>query len=173
MGAAFGSFNMVSAPSISLEDKSLWILQVSPVSSRDVLMAKLLCHITVSAPFALISSTLICIAFNLELGLSIMAVALAILSTVMTGYLGLFLGLKFPKFDWENEQVAVKSGFAVFGAMFLPMLLNIVLIGVGILLSFLPYLAIGVMLIPSIVISIVLHIYLVKRGTKVFENLKH
>ena len=173
MGAMFGSFNIVSAPSISLEDKSLWILQVSPVRARDVLMAKLLCHITVSAPIALIGSIIMCIAFKLELGLSIMAVALAVLSTVMTGYIGLFLGLKFPKFDWENEQMAVKSGFAVFGTMFFPMLLNIVLVIIGILLSPLPYLAIGVMLIPSIVISIVLHIYLVKRGTKVFENLKH
>ena len=168
-----GALNNITAPSISLEDKNLWILQMAPVSPRDVLMAKLLCHISIVAPFTLISSVLMGIAFRLDVIGVIMVALFAVIMVVFSGYLGLFLGLKFPIFGWDNEQVAVKTGFAVFGSIFGPVLLNIITTIIGILLSPMPYLAVGVMMVPAIALTVLLHLYLVKRGVKDFEKLQH
>lgn len=168
-----GALNLVSAPSISLENKNLWILQAAPIDPKDVLMAKLSCHMIICIPLSLISTVILCVAFEVGVIASLLSVVSVLCAVAFTGYWGLFLGLKFPKFDWQNENVAVKQGFAVFGAMFGSMLLFMILMGIGAVITFIsPYIGFFALIFPLAIISVIIHYYLVNGGCKVFEDLK-
>lgn len=170
------SMNLVSAPSISIEDKCLWIIQCSPVHPRLALLAKLLTHITICAPLTIVSAIVVGIAYKFS-ALNLIMLLLSSMSIVaFTGYFGLFLGLKFPKFDWQNETVAVKQGFAVFGTMLGSMLWTMIFFVVGIFLSILtvPFWVIGIVFtLANIIVCVPIHIYLNDNGAKRFDSLKH
>ena len=108
----------ISAPSVSLEGKSLWILRTSPLDPADVLRAKLKFHCAVSGAATLIAAVLVCIALNAAPVQWALAIVLPLLFVVFEGLLGLLCNLKYPILDWENENQAVKTGMAVFIAMF-------------------------------------------------------
>ena len=168
-----GSMNLVSTPSISLEGKSLWILQSCPINPRDILMAKLSCHMVICTPLSVISAVILCVAFKISIVYSLFVVLAVLGSVAFTGYWGLFLGLKFPKFDWQNENVAVKQGFAVFGSMLGSMLFFMILMGIGVLLTPISIiLGLMVLIVPPVIISVIIHSYLVNGGIVAFENLK-
>ena len=167
------SMNLISAPSISLEYKCLWILQSSPVNPKDVLMAKVCAHIIICTPLTLVSMVILCVAYKLSVIASILAVATSLSAVVFTAYWGMLLGLKFPKFDWQNENVAVKQGMAVFGAMFGSMLFYMVLSVLGFILTVInEYLGFIIVLAPSIIASVGIHFYLINGGCGTFEKLK-
>jgi len=89
-------------PSVSLEGQALWILQTAPMRSRDILRAKL---ISWFLPTALMSAVVFS-SGGLALGLQ----PLLILSLVATGAifsyglvaLGVGIGARFARFDWEH-----------------------------------------------------------------------
>ena len=58
---------IISAPSISLEAKTLWLLKSSPLRPQDILSAKVLLHVLVSLPFLLFASVIFEIAFEMSL----------------------------------------------------------------------------------------------------------
>jgi ABC-2 type transport system permease protein len=172
--AFMGSMNLVSAPSISLEDKNLWILQSSPVDPRDVILAKLSCHAVICLPLTLISAVIICFALGLSPIHSALTVLACIVTVAFTDYFGMFLGLKFPKFGWQNENVAVKQGFAVMGTMLGSMFGTMILAGLGMLSAFYisEYLGFAVLILPFAVLSVILHAYLMRGGVRTFDSLK-
>ena len=90
-----------------------------------------------------------------------------------TAYFGMYLGLKYPKFDWINETVAVKQGLAVFGSMFGSMLYALVLSFIGFIVGAInPSLGIVAIIIPSVVLCTLLHLYFKNKAHKDFEKLK-
>ena len=92
--------NDMAAPSVSLEGKSLWLAQSLPVTSWQVLRAKLRMHLLLTAiPAALCG---ICV-----------ALVVAALFTVLSALLCLFLGLKMPNLHWTSEITPIKQGGAV------------------------------------------------------------
>ena len=127
----------ISAPSVSLEGKSLWILRASPVGAADVLRAKLKFHCAVSGTATLIASVLVCVAAQATPVRWALGLVLPQLFVVFEGLLGLLCNLKYPILDWENENQAVKTGMAVFIAMFGAMGAVFVLGGVWVGLSML------------------------------------
>lgn len=168
-----GSMNFVSAPSISLEDKTLWILQSSPIDPKDVLMAKINSHIIICTPLTVLSALILCVGLKVDFINSIFIVLLTVEAIVFMAYWGLLLGLKFPKFGWQNELVAIKQGFAVFGAMFGGMLINLLVMGIGVLGTFVsPILGLALMILPYAIGIFAIRSYLLNGGCKVFENLK-
>ncbi|MBR7100786.1 MAG: ABC transporter permease [Clostridia bacterium] len=171
---AFGSsMIMISAPSISLEDKNLWILQSLPVHPHSVLLAKVCCHIIISLPACIVS----CIILGVALGLSVLDTAAIIIATsalvVFGAYFGMFLGLCFPKFDWQNENVALKQGFAIFGAMFGGMIWCSLMVGVALLMSFISF-ALGALIVTLIngAACFGIHTYFHRGGERRFALLK-
>ena len=171
---AFGSsMIMISAPSISLEDKNLWILQSLPIPPRSILLAKVCCHIIIGLPACVISCIILGVALELSV-LDTVAITLAICAVVAFGaYFGMLLGLCFPKFDWQNENVALKQGFAVFGAMFGGMLWCLIMVGVAVLMSFVSF-ALGMLLVTLINggVCFGIHKYFTHGGERRFALLK-
>ena len=168
-----GSTSFVSAPSISLEDKQMWILHSCPIKSKSVLMAKLNAHMLICAPLTVIGAIILCIAYEVSVGMSIF-VALSVFSTVaFVDYFGLFVGLKFPKFGWQNETNVIKQSLASLITTFGSMVLFIALGFLGYFAAQISaYLAVGIVFGVCVVLCLILHMYLIGFGTRIFENLK-
>ena len=170
------SMNFVSTPSISLEDKNLWILQTCPIDPKQILMAKVTTHIIICAPLTMLSALIVSLALKMS-ALDVISLVIASLSIVaFTAYFGLWLGLKFPKFDWQNETVAVKQGFAVFGSMFGSMIWSMIFLFAGIFLSALavPFYVIGIIFtLANALVCFIIHKYFAKGGSVRFANLQH
>ena len=167
------STNIVSAPSFSLEDKNLWILKSSPVNPVEIIMAKVKAHIVICTPLPLIGTLIASFPMGLNVAQAILSIAVVFSFVCIGAYWGMLMGIKFPKFGWQNENVAVKQGMAIMGAMFGAMLYSIALCALGILSARISsYLAYAVMLLPSILICMLIHLYFIKRGKLLFDNLK-
>lgn len=167
--------NLVSAPSISLEGKRLWILQSSPIRGGDVLLAKAGAHLLICLPPTLFAS----LVFSLTMGYdSAMVILLWLVPAAMTAFQALFgvaVNLRFPKFDWINETVPIKQSLSTFLAMFGGMT---IVIGAGVLYLFALAQIIDVRLYIALcgaallAISAGLLIYLKTKGEKEFAALR-
>jgi len=102
--------------------------------------------------------------------------AIAVISNLMFAFMGLAINLKHPSFDWTNEAVPVKQGMSVLLTM---------LSGMGIMLFFvIAYIVLAFALEIKVVASlymlcvmlvclaatVLLYLWLKKRGTKIFES---
>ena len=167
------AMNAITAPSISLEGKSIWISQSLPIPAEKVLWSKLRLHLLISAPTALLLAG--AFAFVLKIsgtGLLLMLLT-PLLFVLLTGLIGLVCNLKMPTLKWNNEAYAIKQSFSVLTAI----LVTIALLGGMILAArFLldPLRPIDLLLIfdaVMVAISLVLMQWVRTRGAKIFSTL--
>jgi len=166
------SINDITAPSVSLEGKSLWIVQMLPVRGFDVLMAKLKLHLLVTQiPVIALCATVLWV-MKPAWYYWVLIPAIALLYVLVMALFGLFLNLKMPNFVWQNETAVVKQSMSVMLSMLLNMA-TAVLIGIlyfvpGAWISPLWYLVciLGILLICAIL----LFAWLKHRGGKMFER---
>lgn len=166
--------NIISAPSISLEGKNLWIAQSIPVKAGDVLLSKAYMHMAVCLPAVLFAGVML----NLILDIGLLMRALLFLApgalTLFQALFGVAVNLRFPKFDWISEMIAVKQGastlIAMFGAMALVALPTVVyatalsgMIGLEV------YIALVTLLVCALAAG--LYIFLKTKGARMFEAL--
>lgn len=167
------SINIMSAPSISLEGKNLWIAQSFPVSGGDVLISKALAHMTVGIPPLLIAGIVGNFLFPSSLPMMLLVIALPLAFTVLTALLGVFINLHFPKFDWISETAAIKQSASTMIAMFSGMGIVMVPVLLYVLaLSFVPlslYLLAWTVLFAGL--SVGLYHYLTTKGPVLFARL--
>ena len=165
--------NNISSPSISLEGKSLWIIQSLPVSSWMVLKSKLKVHFLYTIIPALIFSVVLDIVIGADIFSAIIIPLFSLLFVVLSAVFGLAVNLKFPNLDWTNETVAVKQSAGVMIGLFGNWAVLLVLVGVYFFISaFIPmqiYLIICVAILA--IASGLITLWLKKRGTKIFEEL--
>ena len=131
-----GSMCIISAPSLSIEGKSLWIAKSLPVRAGDVLCAKAYMHVLVTLPFFVPTSLMLVIALAGVLPLGFFDVVVLFLLpfafNCLCAFVGIALNFAFPRFDYPTLNAAVKSGASVL----ITMLAMIVLaIGVSFLAS--------------------------------------
>ena len=110
--------DVISAPSISLEGKTLWLLKSLPVAPRAILMSKVELHLVIALPPTLIASACCVIALPLTAAEAAAVVLLPALMCVFGALLGVVANLRFPKFDYINETAVVKNSASVMIAMF-------------------------------------------------------
>lgn len=167
------SMNVVTAPSISLEGRSLWLLQSLPVTGWQVLRAKLKLHLWISVPVSLFCSAVLSILLAPD-PLSVLMLLLTPAAFILlNGLLGLVFNLKWSNLDWSSEAVAVKQSISVTAAIFsgwgIVLLLGGLYFGIG------PYLSSGVfLLICTLVmfgVSLLLLMWLKKKGARKLETL--
>jgi ABC-2 type transport system permease protein len=127
-------------PSVSLEGQALWILQTAPMKSRDILRAKV---ISWFIPTAMMSAVIFS-SGGLALGLQ----PLLVLSLVATGAiiayglvaLGVGIGARFARFDWEHPtELSTSWGNLVYtlcGLMILTLSLIPISLMFGLLIFF-------------------------------------
>ena len=170
---AMSSMNVVTAPSISLEGKNIWLIQSLPVTGWQVLLSKLKLHMIVTAPAAVLVTIVAEIITKPSLIMSVLVVIIQIVFIFLFGLVGLMFNLKWHNLDWTNESFAVKQSLSVVLTMFTPWGILIVL---GTLFYFIcDYIAIelflGICLVIMVGIATVLMKWLKTRGAKKFETL--
>ena len=109
---------IISASSVSMEGKALWILRASPVPAEKILAAKLLLHLSIAVPALL--PLQIALAWILKADAAAVAGILILPQAfnLFIAALGLAANLKHPRLDWLNEAQVVKNGMPVLIAMF-------------------------------------------------------
>ena len=110
--------NVISAASVSIEGKTLWILQTLPVDAWELLRAKESMNVQLNIYPALLSVLVLGTVLRLEI-LDIILIACAIWVYVwLMADLGLILDLKHPNLHWTNVAVPTKQNLSVIFQMF-------------------------------------------------------
>lgn len=176
MGTAvcvIASMDVVTAPSVSLEGKSVWIAQSLPVEPKQVLRAKLRMSVLITGIPALLSSVCIMFALRADLMTAVMSTVAALAFVFAVSAFGLIMNLKRPLLSWQNETVPVKQSIVVLIAMFVGWLVAAA-IGVGyyLLCKTLPAsLYLALICVVLIVLSLVQQRWLDTKGSEIFRYL--
>lgn len=108
------SMCIISAPSVSLEARTLWMLRSMPVDMKKVILSKVKVHIAVVLPVVAVSAAVMTYAIEPGAAGTVIMFAMPVAFSVMMAFLGISANLRYPKFDWTNEAYAVKQGMAPF-----------------------------------------------------------
>ncbi|MDY4254952.1 MAG: hypothetical protein SOX69_04400 [Oscillospiraceae bacterium] len=112
------SMNDTAAAAVSLEGKSIWILQSLPVFAKDVLKAKLLVQLAVTCPPLLVGSVCAVIAAGGSVATAVMLIIFPQCFAFTAACFDLFVNLKSPNLNWTNEIVPIKQSLGIMIAMF-------------------------------------------------------
>ena len=112
------SMTMITAPSISIEAKTLWLLRSSPIRAQDVLLAKVYASEVLTVPVTLLASASVLFVTTPPWYTALGVILLPQLFGLFGTLFGMILGALFPRFSWMNEAEAVKQGLAAFLSMF-------------------------------------------------------
>lgn len=167
------AFNDITAPSVSLEGKNIWILQSLPVDPWKVLFAKLKMHFVLTEIPFLICSVCIIIAFEPAPVYAAMMILIPTLFVILSAAFGLTLNLKMPNLKWTDEVAPVKQSLGVILSMFGGWVYVILLGGLFYLLaSYIPTTVfLGLTAVLTAVLGAVLILWIKKKGTKIFASL--
>ena len=111
----------ITAPSISLEGKYLWILRESPIEESSLLWVKVGFQLLLTLPCTVIAGLCISIAFGFSLRQGAVLLIATLLFAIGHAAFGMLMGLCFPKLDAVNETVVIKQSMATVLAMFASM----------------------------------------------------
>lgn len=167
------SMNGFTAPSVSLEGKSIWIVQSMPLDPWQVLQSKQKAHIYLNAIPVVIATTAIGIAIGSDYSKIILMNICALVFVLFTSALGLFTNLLKPNLTWTNETVPVKQSISVMIVIFGGW---IVAAGFGVGAYFLrnafdmTYYLIGEIVILALATRL-MNGWIKKKGTKIFAEL--
>ena len=112
------SMNDMSAPSVSLEGKNIWLAQSLPITSWQAIKAKRNMHLVLTGIPALICSVCAIIALKPTLLGALMLIAMPAAFILFFSMFGLMLNLKYPNLNWTNEITPIKQSMSVFVSMF-------------------------------------------------------
>ena len=107
------AMDMYTAPSVSLEGKTLWLAQTLPLDAWQVLRAKLRFHMLLTGIPALVCSLVGIAIIPMTPGLMAGLVLLPQAMLLMAGCVGLALNLKNPDLKWTSETAPIKQGTPV------------------------------------------------------------
>lgn len=163
----------ISAPSISIEGKRLYILRSLPIATMEIFKAKIALHLAVVLPGTLFASVAIGVVLRADVLSWIMLILSPVIHALFTACMGLCLNIDFPVLDWKDEMIAVKSGVSVLVSVFGTMVVTLALGGLYFL--FATFLSDGVYLLClgvlyAIGVGIMIN-WMKNTGTKKFEKL--
>lgn len=118
LGAGMGALlttNDITAPSVSLEGKGLWLSQSLPVSPWQVLRAKLQAHLLLT--FVPAVPVMAVILVRSPGALTLLGAVCAALLLWMWAEAGLILGVTMPNLTWTNELAPIKQSLPVLLAL--------------------------------------------------------
>ncbi|MBQ2605082.1 MAG: hypothetical protein VZR27_07610 [Acutalibacteraceae bacterium] len=183
MGLAIGSslalcctINDVTAPSISLEGKTIWLLKSTPIDPMKVFWGKALLSPIVSLPGVIFTS----LASALTLELSSFDVAFIIIipmiSCLFSGFLGICINLKIPRFDWSTEITVIKQSLSVIVTLFVAMFFTSIpfvfaIIPAAYLPDFSAVMSYGLCIAYFLILVVLEIFYLSTDGKKIWDKL--
>lgn len=167
------TMNDLTAPSISLEGKSVWLSQSLPVSAWQVLRSKFNLHMLLTAIPALFCSACVCVVLRPSVAVCVAVLVFPLLFAALCAVFGLVLNLKIPNLNWTSETTAVKQSVSVLIVIFSGWILSFILAAAYYLL-FMPLGALWFLVVASTVVSVLCALCLLwlrRRGTEIYKNL--
>ena len=166
------SMSYISACSLSLEGKSLWVIKSMPISGRDVLLSKVLSHFIIALPLTFIASVLLCAASG-AWSLIWYFILVPQICNAICALAGLLYNCAFPRFDFANEVSVIKNSLSSFLTMISVMLLSFGLAALAIWLATLvtAQLVALVHTVVALAVFSVLVVILIKYATPKYERL--
>ncbi len=170
---AASSMTFISAPALSLEGKSLWILKSLPISGRAVLLAKTMPHILITSVISLVSSVVMIIALGLSPVWWAFVILIPLAGSLFGAFSGAVIGALFPKFNFTSEIQVIKQSLASFVSMFSTMIIGIgVYVGVFFLMKVLSPMLTGIILLAVLIMATaVLAAFLMTKLAKKFDSI--
>ena len=174
MICAVMSMNDITAPSISLEGKNIWIAKTLPVDTWQILRAKLKLHNIITITPMVICSVILGIAFKLSILQIILVTVVPVIFVMLNGALGLVINLKMPNLNWVTEAAAVKQSFGVFLAILLAwaMIAVMAVVYLKVCVDWIgadTYL--GILVLVLLCLLLIAYKWLKDKGTEIFRNL--
>lgn len=170
----FASMNFMTAPSISLEGKSLWLLQSLPVEPWRIFQAKVRMQLFLTGLPMLLCIVCIAVVYPLYLSQLLMIFLFVASYVWLMALTGLLLGIKMPVLTWTNEIMPIKQGAPVMitlfgGFVYMALLFTGFMLLPGWILGFGGYMScfVGV----NLFISVLAYLWLRKKGVAIFETL--
>lgn len=170
------TMNDVTAPSISLEGKTLWILKSTPLNVMSVFIGKAVLAPIVSLPGIVFTSIVSGVCLELTFFETLFIILTPILACLFSGFLGVCINLKMPRFDWGSEIQVIKQSLSVVFTLLLAVFFTAIPFIFAIIpAAYLDYFSAVwsyTMCILYFVVLIALEVfYLATDGKKIFEKL--
>lgn len=167
------SSNSLASVSISMEGKSLWIVQSLPIDPWIVLRAKERMSFQLNIYPAVFCVVAAGIAFRLEYYEIVLTVCAAIAFILLSTDFGLFLNLKSPDFNWTNAASLTKQSMPVMINLFGGWIVCAALGFGGYYLCSISNACVALIafMIVFIALRIVLNHWLRTKGTEIFRTL--
>lgn len=125
--AVFITMTSTASASLSLEGKNRWLMCSVPVRAIDIFNSKIAVNLTVICPFALISAVLLGFKMGVSMAQAVLLCIIPVVYACFISILGMYMNMKFPKYDWTSEYYAVKGGaISVLATMGVGMLSSLV-----------------------------------------------
>ena len=93
---------------------------------------------------------------------------------VLTNYIGIYIDLRRPKLDWENETVAVKQNTNTLIYMLIDMAITMLIVALGVLLIFIRIPAFVASLILTLIflaLCVIIYRLMKRKGLELFNNI--
>ncbi|MCL2521553.1 MAG: hypothetical protein FWE36_01685 [Erysipelotrichales bacterium] len=116
--AASATLTSISASSISLEGKNLWILKSMPISENKIFLAKAALNFLFFAPVSLVCGLFLAISLNFSFPETLMLLIVPILINAIMSFAGVLINLYLPKLNWQSEMSVVKNSSSVLVTIF-------------------------------------------------------
>ncbi|MDD6323997.1 MAG: hypothetical protein PUA72_00210 [Lachnospiraceae bacterium] len=118
MLCGLASMNFMTAPSVSLEGKNLWLMQSLPVETWRIFRAKIRMQLLLTGLPLLLCIVCVVIVYPIHSMQLLILLLFAGSYVLLMALLGLFLGVKMPTLTWTNETVVIKQGAPVMITLF-------------------------------------------------------
>lgn len=103
----------ISSTSLSMEGKYWWISLSLPLTTRDVMGAKIMFNLVFVAPFYAVAEIAMLFTVRATFLERLWILVIPAVMIVFSVVYGLFVNTKFPKFQWENAAEVVKQSASV------------------------------------------------------------
>ncbi|MBR6704200.1 MAG: hypothetical protein IKI82_02100 [Lachnospiraceae bacterium] len=175
VGALSGMASMTdpAVPSVSLEGKSIWILQSLPVDPWEVLKAKMSVQLKITVPALLLAAVGAGVAIQADPVEWLFLIVLPLLAAVFFAALGLLMGLKFANLNWTNEIYPIKQSMSVLFYLLLSIAYGAAVIGLYFLggIGLGPELYLTIVTAVTALLAFLLLLWLKKKGAARFAEL--
>lgn len=163
----------ITAPSISLEGKSIYVLQSLPVESWKPLFAKIFFQVLFNTPMAIICGVVSAVILRPSAVMIALFILMPIAVNFLFASLGLIFNLKKPMLKWENETMVVKQSISVLFLILSMLGVTGLIVGISFpatsIMSMDLYLCICFTLLS--IGSALLMAWIKRRGVHIWENL--
>lgn len=169
------SMNVMTAPSVSLEGKGIWLAQSLPVTGWQVLRAKIMLPVVLTGIPTLFCIFCLTVSGLIESVQTIMAIVFSGSFLFLFCMFGLFLGLKMPNLTWTNEITPIKQGAAVVITLFAGWGYTVVYVMAFFVINSIGavgfYAYTGIFTAITVIFCVVFHVWLKRKGSHLFMAL--